>query len=194
MFSERQQQIVEQAIKIIDDKGIQGLTIKNLSKSIGISEPAIYRHFDSKTDIVLAILDTLSDAAELFSHLMTNYEGSAIEKINLIFQKMVAMFTENPSLVSVIFAEEIFKNETILKAKIVKVLNMNEETLEFILKKGQEEGNVRTDINNKMLALIIMGSLRLLVKRWYMGNYVFALNTEVNHLLETIRVLTDTKD
>jgi len=192
MFSERQQQIIEHAIKIIDDKGIQGLTIKNMSKSVGISEPAIYRHFESKTDIILAILNTLEDAADLFSQIMTSRQGKAIEKIGLIFQKMVAMFTENPSLVSVIFAEEIFKNEAVLKAKILKVLDKNEETLEYILKTGQEDGNVRTDINNKVLALIIMGSLRLLVKRWYMGNYVFALNTEVDHLLETIRILIDT--
>ncbi len=192
MFSERQQQIIEHAIKIIDDKGIQGLTIKNMSKSVGISEPAIYRHFESKTDIILAILNTLEDAADLFSQIMMNRQGKAIEKIGLIFQKMVAMFTENPSLVSVIFAEEIFKNEAVLKTKILKVLDKNEETLEHILKTGQEEGNVRTDINNKVLALIIMGSLRLLVKRWYMGNYVFALNTEVDHLLETIRTLIDT--
>ncbi|MCD4664213.1 MAG: TetR/AcrR family transcriptional regulator, partial [Bacteroidales bacterium] len=45
MLSDRQQQIIEESIKIIDEKGIQGLTIKNLSKAIGISEPGIYRHF-----------------------------------------------------------------------------------------------------------------------------------------------------
>jgi len=192
MFTERQQQIVDEAIKIIDDKGIQGLTIKNLSKAIGISEPAIYRHFSSKTDIILSILNTLKDAADLFSGIMKSQEGAAIDKIGIIFNKMVAMFSENPSLVSVIFAEEIFKNETVLKAKIVEVLNKNEETLEYILQKGQEEGNVRTDIDNKVLALIIMGSLRLMVKRWYMGNFSFDLSAEVDQLLVTLRLLTDT--
>ena len=53
MLTERQQEILDKSIEIISRKGIQGLTIKNLSKEIGISEPAIYRHFESKTDILL---------------------------------------------------------------------------------------------------------------------------------------------
>ena len=43
---------MESALGLIAEKGIQGLTIKNLSKKIGISEPAIYRHFDSKSSIL----------------------------------------------------------------------------------------------------------------------------------------------
>ena len=56
MFSERQQQIVETAIKLIADKGIQNLTTKNLAKEIGISEPALYRHFSSKLEILKAVI------------------------------------------------------------------------------------------------------------------------------------------
>ncbi len=49
-FTVRQKQIIQESIQLIADKGIQGLTIKNISKSIGISEPAIYRHFDNKNN------------------------------------------------------------------------------------------------------------------------------------------------
>ncbi len=55
-FTERQQQIVEIAIKLIADKGIQNLTTKNLAKEIGISEPAIYRHFSNKLEILKAVI------------------------------------------------------------------------------------------------------------------------------------------
>ena len=56
MMTKRQEEITKEAIKLISEKGIQGLTIKNLSKRIGISEPAIYRHFEGKTDILLNLL------------------------------------------------------------------------------------------------------------------------------------------
>ena len=55
MKTERQQEIINVALKLINEKGIQGLTMKNLSKEIGISEPAIYRHFENKIEILLAI-------------------------------------------------------------------------------------------------------------------------------------------
>lgn len=184
MFSDRQQQIIEESIKIIDEKGIQGLTIKNLSKAIGISEPGIYRHFESKTEILLSILNNFKEMAKMLSGLMTDFEGTAIEKINFMFSRMLELFSETPSMVSVIFSEDIFKNEELLKMKITEILNMHAQTIENIIEKGQEEKNVRTDIELKTLALMIMGSLRLLVKRWDLNNHNFDLRKEGSKLIE----------
>ena len=50
-YTDRQNQIIQESIQLIAQKGIQGLTIKNISKAIGFSEPAIYRHFENKNDI-----------------------------------------------------------------------------------------------------------------------------------------------
>ncbi len=184
MLSQRQEQIVEESIKIIDEKGIQGLTIKNLSKAIGISEPGIYRHFESKTEILLSILNNFKEMADMLSGLMQDFDGTAIEKIEFMFSRMLDLFSATPSLVSVIFSEEIFKNEELLKLKIAEVLNMHAATIEHIIEKGQTENNVRKDIEVKTLALMIMGSLRLLVKRWDMNNHNFNLNKEGSKLIK----------
>jgi len=186
MLTERQQQIIEESIKIIDEKGIQGLTIKNLSKAIGITEPGIYRHFESKTEILVSILNNFKEMAIMLSEMMETYEATAIEKISFMFSKMLELFSASPSMISVIFSEEIFKNEDILKNKIVEILNLHAKTLENIISKGQSEKNVRKDIDNKSLALIAMGSLRLLVKKWDMNNHNFNLNKEGNKLIEVI--------
>ncbi len=183
MLSDRQQQIIEESINIIDKKGIQGLTIKNLSKAIGISEPGIYRHFESKTEILLSILNNFKEMAVLLSGLMDDFQGTAIEKIEFLFMRMLAVFSESPSMVSVIFSEEIFKNEELLKIKITEVLNTHGKTIDTIILKGQEERNVRNDIDRETLVLIIMGSLRMLVKRWDLSNHSFNLEAEGKKLI-----------
>ena len=186
MQPERQTQIVEAALELIYDKGIQGLTMKNMAKKIGISEPAIYRHFESKTDILLSILNNFKKMANMLSELMETYEDSAIEKIRFMFTKMLDLFSETPSMVSVIFSEEIFKNEEILKIKIVEILNLHAQIIENIILKGQQEKNVREDIDEKSLALVAMGSFRLLVKKWDMNNHDFDLKTEGNKLIAVL--------
>ncbi len=186
MLSERQEQIVEESIKIIDKKGIQGLTIKNLSKAIGISEPGIYRHFESKTEILLSILNNFKDMAIMLSGMMETFEASAIEKIDFMFSKMLELFSETPSMVSVIFSEEIFKNEEVLKSRIVEILNLHTQTIENIISIGQTEKNIRGDIDEKSLALLAMGSLRLLVKKWDMNNHNFNLNFEGEKLITVL--------
>jgi AcrR family transcriptional regulator len=191
MQTERQQQIIEESIKIIDEKGIQGLTIKNLSKAIGISEPGIYRHFESKTEILLSMLNNFKEMAIMLSRIMDTYEATAIEKISFMFSKMLELFSETPSMVSVIFSEEIFKNEEVLKNKIVEILNLHAQTLENILSKGQSEKNVREDIDEKSLALMAMGSLRLLVKKWDLNNHNFNLKTEGNKLIAVLNIVLE---
>ena len=190
MLSDRQQQIIEESIKIISEKGIQGFTIKNLSKAIGISEPAIYRHFSSKVDILATILNQFVEMASFLSEMMESSEMKAFEKLEFMFSKMVDIFTENPAMISVIFSEEIFKNEEKLEKITVGIMNKNEQTIENIIKKGQENNELRNDIDEKNLALMTMGALRLMVKRWDLNKHQFNLKSRGQELISSIKILT----
>jgi len=171
VLSDRQLEIIDLSIEIIAKQGIQGLTIKNIAKKIGISEPAIYRHFDSKTQILLTILDNFMEMAAFMGEAMKGNTDSAGDKIEFMFSRIVDIFIETPSYISVIFSEEIFKNEPVLKEKIISILTLNEQTIEYIIKTGQEKGEVRTDIEYKNLAIIVMGTLRFRIKQWDLNNY-----------------------
>ena len=62
---QRKEQILTAALSLIRDSGLKNLTIKNLSQKVGISEQAIYRHFENKTSILTSLIllfnQTLSD-------------------------------------------------------------------------------------------------------------------------------------
>ena len=60
-FTKRQNEIIQTSIKLISDKGIQNFTTKSLASLLGISEPAIYRHFSSKREILLSILQQIKE-------------------------------------------------------------------------------------------------------------------------------------
>ncbi|MCK5846625.1 MAG: TetR/AcrR family transcriptional regulator [Bacteroidales bacterium] len=188
MQTERQIQIIDVSMELIADKGIQGFTIKNLSHAIGISEPAIYRHFKSKTDILLTVLNNFKEMGEMMSMIVSN-DDTAIQKIEFMFSKMLEIFTEQPSIISIIFSEEIFKNETVLKTTIIDILNIHQNNIESIIEKGQLDNNVRKDIDKSSFALIFMGSLRLLVKRWDLNDHNFNLEKEGEKLIDSFKLL-----
>ena len=173
--TDRQTEILLVALELIGKKGIQGLTIKNISKEIGISEPAIYRHFASKSDILLGVLSNFKEMAIMLSEIVENYNAAATEKLDFLFSRMLDLFTETPSMVSVIFSEEIFNNDETLKSKINEIVTLHTNTIEAIILNGQNENNIRTDIDKTNLALIAMGSFRLLVKKWELNNHSFSL-------------------
>lgn len=188
MQTDRQIQILETSIELIANKGIQGFTIKNLANAIGISEPAIYRHFESKTAILISILDNFKEMAGKMSSSFENSDTNAMGKIEFIFYRMIEIFTKQPAIISVIFSEEIFKNDINLKNKIIEIQNLHQFNIESIIEKGQAENTVRNDIDKSTLALTFMGAFRLLVKRWDLNSHNFNLKSEGEKLINSFKL------
>jgi AcrR family transcriptional regulator len=189
MITERQQEIIETSLGLINEKGIQGLTIKNLSKRLGITEPAIYRHFENKIQILMAVLDVLkNNTSEIFgSELKSNQ--TAVQKIEQLFKKHFKSFAQMPSMASVVFSEEIFRNEEKLIDKISEVIDYNNQTLMSILQEGQRNNEIRNDIEAGHLVIFIMGALRLFVKKWQFSGFAFNLEKEGTRLIESVKRL-----
>jgi len=59
--------ILNEALKIFSIKGIRETTIKDIARAVGITEGAIYRHFDSKEQIVRSLF--LNNSQEFYNHL-----------------------------------------------------------------------------------------------------------------------------
>ena len=118
-LTQRQEQIIDKAIRLIDQKGIQGLTIKNLAKETGVTEGAIYRHFENKKQILCAILDMFREKLKAFQASARSADSTTYEKIQETLNNLRKLFEANPAIVSVIFAEEIFQNDSELSEKWV---------------------------------------------------------------------------
>jgi AcrR family transcriptional regulator len=192
MLSKRQNEIVEKSILLISEAGIQGLTIKNLSKKLHISEPAIYRHFSSKTEILITILDSFKNFAENFSRNIKNSNLNSLQKIRLLFTQLFSNFSTTPPLVSVIFSEEIFKNDELFLKKISAIMRLNQSTIEHIISEGQKKGEIRSDVSCDALAIIIMGTIRVLVKKWDVEHYGFDLEAKGLEIYSAIEKLLTT--
>lgn len=189
MHTERQQEIISIALDLINEKGIQGLTIKNLSKKLGITEPAIYRHFENKIQILVALLDLLKKNTSGIFESQLNSNDPAVQKIERLFEKHFKSFAEMPSLASVVFSEEIFRNEEKLIGKISELIEHNNQTLLAILTEGQQNNEIRNDIEAGHLVIFIMGALRLFVKRWQFSGFNFNLEKEGTKLIESVKRL-----
>jgi AcrR family transcriptional regulator len=189
MHTERQQEIIETALGLINEKGIQGLTIKNLSKRLGITEPAIYRHFENKIQILIALLDLLKKNTSVIFEAELNSDETAVLKVARLFEKHFKSFAEMPSLASVVFSEEMFRNEEKLTDKISEVIEANNKTLLTILKQGQQNNEIRSDIEAEHLVIFIMGALRLFVKKWQFAKFTFDLQKEGHKLIQSVKLI-----
>jgi AcrR family transcriptional regulator len=188
-ITERQQEIINVSLELISESGIQSLTIKNLAKRIGFAESAIYRHYENKTQIILGILDFFKQSSESFFSGQLNSNEHTSVKIEQLFMNHFRKFVANPSLVTVIFSEEIFRNEVELAERVNEIMNKNIKSLETIIENGQKNGDIREDINANHLSVMILGSLRMFVKEWHMTNYNFNLLEKGEDFVNSIKIL-----
>jgi TetR/AcrR family transcriptional regulator, fatty acid metabolism regulator protein len=184
--TERQQEIIDTAVAIIADEGIQRLTTKELSRRIGISEPALYRHFESKLAILVAILDHFAGWSRTVLREIGESELSAPDQIRELFRRQTTRFMEAPAISGVIFAEEIFKDPPELMKSMMEIMGRTESHLREILVAGMQAGTIRRDVPLEHLALMTLGSLRLLVTRWRLAGYGFDLVAAGTELAESV--------
>lgn len=59
--AKRKAQLLEAAAKVFAARGYSGTTTAELAKAAGVSEPIIYRHFDSKRDMFIALVEKTSE-------------------------------------------------------------------------------------------------------------------------------------
>ena len=177
-FNHRQKETIDASISLIADRGIQNLTMKHISKVIGISEPAIYRYFKSKFEIVMAVLDTFEDISE---NVLNSEEIKKLVPLNKIEYFLLDRYQrceENPKLAKVMFSEEHFQEDEILSQKILHIMSSHGHKIQEMISECQKSGDIREDVSSLNVFRIIFGPMRLLIKQWGLSNYKFSLTEE----------------
>jgi AcrR family transcriptional regulator len=188
-MTERCEQIVDAAILLLSQGGTEALTIKNLAKTVGVTEPALYRHFESKTDILVAILKRLEvNMQRLFEQSMAREDG-VLDQIQTVYKRVFRNFTSEPAMASVIFSEEMFRHDPRLAEHVSCIMDTVRGRILGLLRSQKGRTECRRDVPVKDLVQVIMGSLRFLVTRWRLSGYAFDLEKEGMAFWKSLRLM-----
>ena len=193
-FSDRQIEIMEAATARIDTYGIQNLTIKNLAADIGLSEPALYRHFKSKNDILLGLLNYfitgMKNSIQSLPFKSNKTEG---DKLRAIFNSQLQTFINKPAIVSVIFAESIFHFDNSLSNNVSEIMDLMHQYVKTNIEKGQRNGTYNKLIGASTLTTIILGGMRMTVLKWKISGHKSNLMEDGTAVLEGILKMIEKK-
>lgn len=188
-ITDRQLEIIEAAGKILTVSGVVGLTIKNLAKEMGFSESAIYRHFESKEAIVIAMLGYLAeDMDERLQKANSNHKNP-LENLECIFLEQFAFFAKYPHFVVAVFSDGLLDASQNINAAIHKIMQLKMKHLLPVLMQGQQQGFFTNAITTEELMHIIMGSFRLQMFKWRIANFQFDIERQGKNMLHAISTL-----
>lgn len=191
-LSERQLEIIEVSGKILMQKGVAGLTTKNLAQKMNFSESALYRHFKDKEEIITHLISYLSENINQRFESIINTDLSAEEKFNQLFKSQFSFFKANPHFIVIVLSEGLLDNSETIKNTILKLMQTNSNVFKNLILQGQESKTFNQNIDVDYLVHFIMGTFRLQMLKWKLSNFEFDIEKKgietMTNLLTLIKI------
>jgi len=189
--SKRQHEIIESAGRLLMDKGVKGLTTKNLALEMGFSESALYRHFKNKEDIIVLLLDHLyNNIKERLEETQKN-DNAPSEKLKAIFQSQFHYFSHHPHFIIAILSEGLFDETDKINRSILKIIAYKTNLISNIIEEGKQIQELNNEISTPEMVHIILGSFRLMMLKWKISKFEIDLVQQGNAIMTTaIKLIT----
>ncbi|MFZ1705042.1 MAG: TetR/AcrR family transcriptional regulator [Saprospiraceae bacterium] len=193
-ISDRQLEIIEAAGKILTTSGVSGLTIKNVAREMKFSESALYRHFNSKEDIIISMLEYLAQSMdERYTLAITDHHVPEA-KFTTLFQSQFSFFKSNPHFVVAVFSDGLMEESQRINETILKIMGIKIKHLAPIIEEGQQKKVFTNALNSEEILHITMGTFRLLMFKWRVANFQFDIYKKGDKMIQSILILIKTKD
>jgi AcrR family transcriptional regulator len=192
-ISDRQLEIIEAAGKILTTSGVSGLTIKNLAKEMKFSESAIYRHFTSKEEVIIALLEYLAENMDLRYNSAIVQDHTPEQKFKALFKSQFSFFKKNPHFVVAVFSDGLLEKSERINETIIKIMAVKMKHLAPVINEGQLKGVFTNSITTEELLHIIMGTFRLQMYKWRVAHFQFDIERNGENMIQALLTILKNK-
>jgi AcrR family transcriptional regulator len=179
----RREVITLTAIDIISELGIHELSVREIAKRQGITDAALYKHFKSKQEIILEVLDYYSKFDENIMNTIDSSDMNSREGI-IFFVKELSEYHENyHELIAIEHSYEIFQHEVEIGEKLRNIFIRRTDFLKRLIANGKISKEFSDSINEDYVSDIIVGIFREGSMKWRMSGYSYSLKERIFDIL-----------
>lgn len=155
----RREQIAEAALALVAEQGVGAFTARNVAQAVGLTAPALYRHFPGgKADILASILDLLEQVkAEGLRHAMEE-EGPTLVKLRRCYDLHISVVERYRALPNLVLSDALWDDAPQLRERLYASHHKQREMTSSIIAEGQTKGEIRTDISADQIFVQFLGA------------------------------------
>lgn len=182
----RQEEIKKAVLDIVFNEGLKSLSTKNLAHHIGLSEGAIFRHFATKQDILLSILQDIQ--IDLITQLRDISMAPLSPELRLekFLCTTVHYLTEKRGVTMLMFSEASHSNDTVLKNSLQQIFNSQRNLVSKIMLDGIAQGIWDDQVSVERISMIYLGIPVTLNIELVLNGGLFFQNDFCRQMLELI--------
>jgi TetR/AcrR family transcriptional regulator, cholesterol catabolism regulator len=152
----RRSDLAREAARLFAEKGYHGTSTRELAEAMGVQKGSLYAHIESKQDLLWEIA---RDGAEAFHAALDAIpeDVPAVEKIRLALAAHLRVVAEQLDVATVFVREWRYlageRRETFLAER-----RRYEERIRDLFREGRELGELRSDLDEGMAALLFLSA------------------------------------
>lgn len=188
------QKILLAAFKEIHFHGYQAASIQNIIDQVGVTKGALYHHFKSKHEMLLALLEEVHAqyVENTFIKPMENTDDPITVLSNTLYALKEKMSDEDVALGCPLdsLAQEMAPIDKEVQVIVDRLYQRKQQVMTKAFERGQAAGNVSTDLSAESIALMIRATLQGCMGIAKSARSVDALiqcGTAMIHYLEQLR-------
>jgi AcrR family transcriptional regulator len=174
-YSKAKTAVLTAASAVIREDGPRAATLKNIATRAGITEPAIFRHFEGVDGLFLGLFSAYERvyerSAEAFS-----LEGKGLAKLRQASFALVENMAASRDFAYVLlFARHIFRGYPELKVKVTANDTKDQAAVLACVNEGIKAGDIRSDIDPVSTATALIGGIHVAAINWIESGFAFDL-------------------
>ncbi len=167
--TEKRRHILKAAIKVFSKKGFHRCRISDIANEANVAYGLVYHYFENKEEILNSIFDEnwgmLTKVVETVDE---QPDLSLQDKLTAIVEFLLGAYRLAPDIIQVVVME-ISRSSKFLKKPKIDAFEKAFQRLADILERHQKLGEVRKDLDSKIMAYMFFGSLELILTGYLLG-------------------------
>ena len=159
-LTDRQQDVLKCALEIIREEGMKELTFRRIAERLDLTEPAIYRHFKSKNELIETLYHyTKSKLKELTSPAL-DQDLTPVEALHKLLKILLEHMEQVDAVYLTLLGNCVIQKNDHWRDLMANALELLRARSEEIIQRGIDSGTFRDDIDLQITATAVMGLIQ----------------------------------
>lgn len=160
--ADRQAEIIEATLRLLEETPLARLTTRQIAKQLDISQPALFRHFRSREQLLLAVMQKArSDLGAIADSVLVDV-SRPLERLRTLAARLLGHVETYPGLARLLFSPP---EKGPLRDLLRQLVSMQRSLVSELVRDGQQAGIFRADLNPTDAATFYVGMIQGVVLR-----------------------------
>ena len=163
---EKRRQILDAAVRVFARKGFHASRVGDIAKEAGVAHGLLYHYFTSKNEVLEAVFHENWSVLLARIGAVEESDELAVEQLRHIAAIVLRTWLHLPDVVRVVIRE--FGRSPELSERIGE-LAQPIDAIQRVIARGIERGEFRKDVDPRVAATVVYGSIDELLTGWVLG-------------------------